>query len=222
MRTPPTRPEVSMDNLPRLLYLQEIQAQCRIARIAFGSLTQWPSPYPTARTVAEGEVQTAAFFRDMHSLLTHAGVISRLLWPAGKKRDARHRRAEVLRELLDLPASNHLLCDRSLRDGLEHFDERLDQWAAQQEASGDYWQDCIGPWEVPEMHGAKDHNVMRHYDPYDKIFRFQGKPVHVPAIGDALAELQRRVDRLVAQLLALLYPTPDHVPAPQYPSVMPF
>lgn len=212
-----------MDRLHQLLYLQEIQAQCRMAKIAFDSLTAWPAPYPEARTIEQGAVQTAALFRDLHSMLTHAGVISRLLWPAptGKGAADRNRRAEALRDQLGLPPSSHLLCNRALRDGLEHFDERLDSWTARKEAPPDYWQDCIGPWEVPQTHGAKDHNVMRHYDPGTQCFRFQGKPIHVPTLGRAVKALQLRVDREVAQLLAQLYPTPDHIASPNYPSVIP-
>ena len=210
-----------MDDLPRLLYLQEIQAQCRMAIIAFDSLSQWPTGYPSGRTHEEGAVKAAAFFRDVHSMLTHAGVISRLLWPAGRQQETRQQRAAELRELLGLPSSKHLLCDRALRDALEHFDERLDEWTARKEAPRDYWQDCIMPWEVPQRHGAKDHNLMRHFDPESDVFRFQGKPVHLPTMGHAVEALKRSVDFEVAQLRALLYPTPEHVVSPEFPSVMP-
>lgn len=212
-----------MNRLHQLLYLQEIQAQCRMANIAFDSLSAWPAPYPESRTNEQGAVKTAALFRELHSMLTHAGVISRLLWPASSGKGAmdRNRRAEALRDLLGLSPSSHLLCDRALRDGLEHFDERLDSWTARTEAPPDYWQDCIGPWGVMQTHGAKDHNVMRHYDPSTQHFRFQGKPIHMPTLGQAVKALQLRVDGEVAQLLAQLYQTPGHIASPDYPSVMP-
>ena len=77
------------------------------------------------------------------------------------------------------------------------------------------------PWEVPQRHGAKDHNLMRHFDPESDVFRFQGKPVHLPTMGHAVEALKRSVDFEVAQLRALLYPTPEHVVSPEFPSVMP-
>lgn len=212
-----------MDQLHQLLYLQEVQAQCRMAKIAFDSLIAWPAPYPESLTNEQVAVKAAALFRDLHSMLTHAGVISRLLWPARTGRGAvdRNQRAEELRDLLGLPASSHLLSDRALRDGLEHFDERLDTWTSRKQASRDYWQDFIGPWEVLQTYGAEDHNVMRHYDPGTHCFRFQDKSIHVPTLGQAVRALQLRVDGEVAHLFAQLYPTPDYGASPDYPSVIP-
>ncbi len=214
-----------MEQLHLLLYLQEIQAQCRMARIAFDSLSRWPPTHPPAQTIEDGAVKTAAFFRDMHSMLTHVGVISKLLWPIKEKRaNTREQRGAELRARLGLPAADHILCARTLRDDLEHFDERLDRWVLRQDGKRppDYWQDCIGPWEVPLRHGAEAHNVMRHYDPGTKLFRFQGKSMHMPELVLAVKALQDRVDGEVAQLLAQLYPTPDHVATPDFSNVMPW
>lgn len=218
-----------MEQLHLLFYLQEIQAQCRMARIAFDSLSRWPHAHPPAQTIEEGAVKTAVFFRDMHSMLTHVGVISKLLWPIKERRaNTRERREEELRARLELPPADHILCGRTLRDDLEHFDERLDSWVLHKETrleegkrAPDYWQDCIGPWKIPQDHRAEKQDVMRHYDPNTRLFRFQGKPMHVPTLDEAVKALQHRVDGEVGQLLAQLYPTPDHVASPDYPSVIP-
>jgi len=217
-----------MEQLHLLLYLQEIQAQCRMARVAFDSLSRWLDGLPPAQTIEEGAVKTAAFFRDMHSMLTHVGVISKLLWPIKEKRaNTRERRGAELRARLGLPPADHILCGRTLRDDLEHFDERLDSWLLQKETrlregkrAPDYWQDCIGPWGIPLPYEAET-DVMRHYDPDTQFFRFQGKRMHVPTLDQAVKALQHRVDGEVCQLLAQLYPTPDHIASLDYPSVMP-
>lgn len=223
-----------MQHLHLLLYLQEIQAQCRMARIAFDSLSRWPHEHSCAQTIEEGAVNTAAFFRDMHSMLTHVGVISKLIWPIknrakireqceADRAKIREQRESELRARLELPLAGHILHLRVLRDSLEHFDERLDNWVLQQDGkrAPDYWQDCIGPWEIPLQHGAEAHNVMRHYDPDTKLFRFQGKSMNVPELDLAVKAVQHRVDVEVARLLAQVYPTPDHDATPDFPNVMP-
>lgn len=217
-----------MEQLHLLLYLQEIQAQCRMARSAFDSLSRWPHAHSPVQTIEEGALNTAAFFRDLHSMLTHVGVISKLIWPIKNRANTREQRGAEVRAHLELPPAGHILHGRALRDDLEHFDERLDSWVHQKEIClqerkrvPDYWQDCIGPWGIPLQHGAEAHNVMRHYDPDTKIFRFQGKPMNMPELDRAVKVLQHRVDGEVAQLLTQLYPTSDRTASPDFPSVMP-
>ena len=218
-----------MERLHMLFYLQEIQTQCRMVRIAFVSLSRWPHAYPPFQTIEEGAVSTAAFFRDMHSMLTHVGVISKLIWPIKNRADTQRIRGEALRTRLELPLENHMLHKRFLRDDLEHFDERLDRWADQQkilqqagDRASDYWQDCIGPWAVVhQQYRAAEHNVMRHYDPDTHTYRFQGRALNVQELDQAVAKLKQRVDDEVTQLLAQLYPVPDASALPSLPHVMP-
>lgn len=58
--------------------------------------------------------------------LQMAANVSRLFWPSQKKSAAR---GAHLRSLTGLPIT-HGLSDRSLRNHIEHLDERLDAWTA--------------------------------------------------------------------------------------------
>lgn len=59
--------------------------------------------------------------------LSHASAVSRFLWPPRSKRKLHAARAEKLRRGLGVETDSPLN-DRSLRDTLEHFDERLDKY----------------------------------------------------------------------------------------------
>ena len=66
-------------------------------------------------------------FRNIHSFLSHASNVSKILWPSKK---ANSERGDELRKELGLSPDN-VLKKRALRDHLEHFDERMDAWAQQ-------------------------------------------------------------------------------------------
>lgn len=190
----------------QILYLQEVQAQCRMAELAFDALILQLTTSEPRFTVKAGEMHTAEVFRNVHSMLTHIANLSRLLWPGEKSKPNRKQRAEVLRALLELPTDGHLLSDRTLRDHLEHFDERLDSWAACSGMPPDYWQDNIGSWEVPQRSGTKERNVMRHIDPRTLIFRFQDNPWNISMMIKAVQALQQCVDAKVAHLIGSQLP----------------
>jgi len=68
----------------------------------------------------------AAIVAQVHEALSHAASVSRFFWPAPKK-GIPPRRAEKLRETFELDETSPLYA-RDLRNALEHFDERLDDY----------------------------------------------------------------------------------------------
>ena len=68
----------------------------------------------------------AAAASAMHEALGHAAGLSRFFWPPSQKRIA-HARAEKLRQTYSLDADSPLRA-RGLRNALEHYDERLDEF----------------------------------------------------------------------------------------------
>jgi hypothetical protein len=76
----------------------------------------------------------------VHEALGHAGAVSRFFWPSG----AGPKRPKALRELASARAAKlraafqltdaSALKDRNLRDALEHFDERIDEYLLGSEA----------------------------------------------------------------------------------------
>jgi len=105
-------------------YIRSIIYSAGRAREAFETFT-------VARAVGdtnENQVST------IHEALGHSGSLSRFFWPSelggrGTKalKDLKTARAKKLREAFGLTDKSPLK-DRRLRDFLEHFDERLDQY----------------------------------------------------------------------------------------------
>lgn len=70
----------------------------------------------------------------LQSFLVHAGIISKLLYPVGKKRgedndssEQRRMRGIEIREYLGL-GDDHPIKNRIARNALEHIDEKIDLW----------------------------------------------------------------------------------------------
>jgi hypothetical protein len=114
-------------------------------------------------------------YRALHSVLTHAGNISKLLWPGHvkdkEKQTRMAARAARLLARMKLPSPvSDVLRKRTLRNHLEHFDERLDDWA-EQSAQGLVDRN-IGPREM--IQGVPQRAWLRHYDPSRREFTFRG------------------------------------------------
>lgn len=76
----------------------------------------------------------------VHEALAHAASLSRYFWPSGagprmrrSLKDLKEARAETLRVAFRVTNASPLK-DRSLRDALEHFDERLDRYLLSSDA----------------------------------------------------------------------------------------
>ena len=150
----------------RHIYLHEIQIQCNYA---LRSLAEF--------NAAMKRSDILDIFRTAHHLLTHISNVSRILWPAGD-RNKTHRgrpqhRAVELRRILDLP-DDHLLKARKLRNHLEHFDTRLDDWAHSR-PNRIYVDMNVGPRHSVQIDGLQDSDRMRHIDPATKSFIFRGE-----------------------------------------------
>jgi hypothetical protein len=72
------------------------------------------------------ELPKEELFEKLQNILHQAGCISRYLFPSRKK-PVHTARASRLREAFKI-AEDHPLANRALRDALEHFDERLDEY----------------------------------------------------------------------------------------------
>lgn len=204
----------------REIYLREIQTQGDFAINAIADLNSVLTRLPgavqvgnhRARIILQQEV-----FRSIHSALTHASNLSRLLWPAPPRRqrgenrsayrgrcasDTRAMRASDLRSILGLPEHGHVLRNRRMRDHLEHFDERLDEWQATS-LRHNYVQDGIGP--IGSIVGIETTDFMRWFDPATKQLWFRGEHYDLQACTTAVGTIRDSArERLEASMRARL------------------
>ncbi len=121
----PVSNDISDDPWAQRVYLTWLARDTRYALAALTALIAYAqnTPAPPAAWVC---------FEDFLSFL---GKVSRTLWPAPGKGpngtekglEWRMKRGPFLREILEVEASSPLKA-REVRNGSEHFDERLDEW----------------------------------------------------------------------------------------------
>jgi len=118
------------------LFILTVLEQCKYADIAYSAINQ------QLDEVAGGVVSTLTpipihALYHFHGLLLAAARVSRILWPnvdpearpelSSEKREALTKRGKELRKHLRI--QGHPLFERSsVRNALEHFDERLEDW----------------------------------------------------------------------------------------------
>lgn len=120
------------------------------------------------------ELKKPQLFGHLQNIVQHAGAISRYFWPSKPGQNAIHeKRASRLREGLGVDDTSPLK-KRGLRNGLEHFDERLDLYLAQ---------NVVGEF-VPEHvdYVPREHEVPTH------IFKaFYTHPIKFVLLGRSYA-----------------------------------
>ncbi len=135
----------------------------------------------------EQEVISQIFFY-LHSFLTHVGNISKLFWcPRAKNNTVYEVRGDWLRDVLDIRDPS-CIRDRHLRDALEHYDERLDDWFNQH---GAYMRmdfhlgSALPSWFPPE-------HRHRAFDPDTNTFSFMGQEFPLtPLVAEIRGVLKR-------------------------------
>ena len=152
-------------------YLREVIIQSEYALIAEARMNE---------LLKEGV--PVLFFQAAQGFLSHAAAISRILWPPRKKDDRARGRGEHLRAVLSV-TDNHPLRTRTLRDHLEHFDERLDQWS-QETTHGAIIDLVIGPASsfiggVAVGRG----DFLRVYEQDRKVFTFRGDEFNIQELA---------------------------------------
>ena len=138
--------------------------------------------------------------RSVHSFLTHAGNVSKLLWPTNPRRERGESKEDYktqcketndrgghLRRELDI-SEQHPLKDRTLRDHLEHFDERLDTWS--RTSRNHNIVELIGP--ASAVAGARKSDVIA-YNPATDVYFFRGDEFSVQTLVTAVEQLLSKV-----------------------------
>ena len=122
----------------------------------------------------------------VQTLVTQAGAVSRYFWPA-RDREPHRSRAAKLRAGLGV-GDHSPLQNRELRNHLEHFDERLDEFCAQFVA-GVILPTYVGPLNESEV----PIHLFRAYYTDIGVFELLGNRYEVQPVLDAIRELHNRL-----------------------------
>ena len=190
-----------MDDFLKGVYVSEVKKQCEFGLAAVKYLNH-ALQQVNNRELARDESQFyySEVFRQIHSLLTHASNVSRMFWPPSPKQkknetdqDYENRllkidkvvRGRVLKVEYGLDDSNPLK-NRTLRDNLEHYDERLDHWR-NNSVNRNIVSDTIGPPNA--IVGLAETDMMRWFDPTRNVFKFRGEEYDLQGIAASIDQL---------------------------------
>src|SRR5579859_2804722 len=143
------------------------------------------------------------------ALLVASALVSRLLWPTVPKDRALRaltiRRGRALRKAL-MVVHDSPLRSKELRDHIEHFDERLDEWVAAWvagERSGHFMDDMFfvttaaAPSDPPE--NEMPWTIFRSLDGTQLIFGFKERPFQLRGLIAALRDLLPRSQAMTSK-----------------------
>lgn len=169
-----------MDDHINQIFLAEVVSQAESAFLSIGEMNN------AIQTPGNGNRQ---FFRAAHYFLIHTAAISRILWSDSKNKEVKKRTAQ-LRKLLGLP-EEHVLRSRRLRNHIEHYDERIDDWI-RSSRNHNIVVDMIGPRNAVGGDGIQDQDIFRSYDPSSKCFYFRGELFDIQEIANGISDVHRR------------------------------
>lgn len=139
-------------------------------------------------------------FLNLQSAIRHAAAVSRVFWPAKTQRkfqDRSHNRGEALRQALKIP-NTHPAQARTLRDHLDHFEERLDDWA-ENSPHRNIVNNLIGPRESIGGNAITDTDILNHYDPELKCYIFRGQKYDIQLLTNGIIDIKQKIHQYYQQ-----------------------
>ena len=158
---------VTIDSRLEQIFLSEIQRQ---ARFAVFTIQQF--------NAAHAAEDLDGMFRLLDEFLGCCARISLMLWPQNPGGQERKRH---LRERLKI-LEDDILKDRRLRNHLEHFDERLDTWAASSQ-NRNFVDLNVGPRKLIDAASVKPTDTLRHFVPSDTTYIFRSEEFDIQKIA---------------------------------------
>ncbi len=172
-------------------YVQEVFNQTRFSLYAWNALQ---SVLSTIKSERKTQNIPGAFWL-IHSFLTHAAMVSKIVKPSlnfSRNRSKDERRLSELRatqigDLLGVNSTSPVL-QRAMRDHLEHFDERLDHWNVESEHHNSLDMSFISGGGGVGF-ATSDH--FRVLDPETLTFRFRDDEFELRIVADEMLRIQQ-------------------------------
>ena len=126
-------------------------------------------------------------------LIHKAASLSRMFWPPKSFNKESTKRADSrgmhLRKSIGIN-ENHVIKSRSIRDHLEHFDERLDDWA-ENSTHQNIIKKLIGSRSAVGGDIGND-DIIHHFDPQTLHYYFRGQGFNIKDIVIGIEDIQNR------------------------------
>ena len=163
-----------MDKMLLRIFQREVERQTRFALLSATDLETG---------LKAGDVDRIWYA--VQALLVAAGNVSKLLWPP---RPSVPNRGEEVRQSLSVP-DDSILAPRAFRNHFEHFDERLEEWAASSQRKN-FVDSNVGPTGMISGLGPTDY--LRNLDTTQCAVTFRGDTYLLKPLVEALSELHVR------------------------------
>jgi len=137
---------------------------------------------------------------DCTAFLSAAAVISKILFPGGRRDKKIAHRCKRLRELLNITDCEFpLLRNLPVRNSFEHVDERLDEILA------DFTQGGVAPLSVHEKQPDADTIVGKRFNPKALTISFAGSELSLGESTSEIMELESRLNPGLKKLSGPLF-----------------
>lgn len=157
--------------LVEMVLIGEIVNQSKFAERAFNQLTQ--------------STDSVDVWASIQSILVASANVSKILWPV---RVQSEWRGKLLREQLGIEEDN-LISDRTIRNHLEHYDERIEDWCTNVK-SAVYMDSRIDPFERSPM-GIHQFSH-RSYNPTTRTLSFRNESIDLTAVLAVLTKIREK------------------------------
>lgn len=182
---------INMDNFLQSIYLEQAKEECESCFecvILFNNALQSGG--------------TKELFDHVMNFINRVAAVSRIFWPTWCKDKNENERAQkrgrLLREVLSL-GETHAIKNKTLRNHLEHFDARLDEWA-EKSRNRNIIKKFIGPRSAIGGGGIDDGDIIHHYDYENKIYSFRGEKFSLQELANGIDDIYSRVQTRLNQI----------------------
>lgn len=180
----------------REILLMELETQIEFALLSFDNIQR------ILIMLDQGErPDISPFWYYCQNLIIYSGNISKLLWGVSSKNkavnDNRKIERKELRALLSVKEDS-LLKNRSIRNALEHVDEKLEEFTKNERniVVDRYFgppQSLISFGDDTVYDASKEKNL-RYYNPETKIFYFYGTNTNLELLVREIKKLKRAIE----------------------------
>lgn len=163
-----------MDNQLLKLFIEEIGRQCSFALIAYNNI----------HNALQIRDKTEPLFFFVHAFLSHAALVSKLLWPS--KPTLIIARGKLLRK--ELKVRNGRQVKRlKFRNHLEHYDDRLEEWALESKSRNIVDMNIMPRTAITGLEKKAFH---RNLDPTGKEFYFRDEDYNLSCVARELKNIE--------------------------------